>query len=267
MNRDLNILIPVRNPTEVILDSVRSLIRQNNRSFSVLLSDNYSNTGVELIDQARNLLNEAGITCELLQPPSELGRVEHWNWLHYQSKAEWLKPLFAGDWLEEIYISRVFELRKRYPECRYFYSSYHYHKKGEEKVVVPSWAGALRSRDEMRLVVARHGMQFGPPSAACYHRDLFYQHGAYNPMIPICADSYLFCQLAAAAPSYGFREALCHFHIHDSRFSTDLDTKTRKSLQEGRFYATSLAAQSWLQRWKVPPVNWVRRLVKLTLGR
>jgi len=266
MTLDMDILVPLRNPTAVLLDSIRSLSAQSERSFSVLISDNHSSKGSEFIEESAAILRDASIACQVLRPAMELGRVEHWNWLHYQSGADWLKPLFAGDWLEPVYTARVLELRKRHPECRYIYSSYHYHKKDEEKIVVPHWTGVLQDKQEMRQVVARHGMQFGPPSAACYHRELFYSQGSYNPMIPICADSHLFCQFAASAPSYGIKEALCHFNIHDNRFSTGLAEKALETRRETICYMVMLGSQAWFQGWKVSGRHWLRRAIRILMG-
>ena len=105
----LEVLIPVRNPTEVFEKTVESLAAQTDKNFSVLISDNFSTRGSELFEAALKKLSAAGIAARKIQPPAELGRVEHWNWLHQESKADWFKPLFAGDWLEPIYIARLRE--------------------------------------------------------------------------------------------------------------------------------------------------------------
>src|SRR5690348_1069158 len=98
----IEVLIPVRNPTEVFAKTIDSLAAQTDKKFSVLISDNFSTRGTEHIEASLQTLSAAGISARKIQPPSELGRVEHWNWLHHQSQADWLKPLFAGDWLEPV---------------------------------------------------------------------------------------------------------------------------------------------------------------------
>src|SRR2546421_4203992 len=106
---EFEILIPVRNPTEVLGKTVESLASQTDKGFSVLISDNFSTSGQEHLERALAALAQAGLSARRIQPPAELGRVEHWNWLHYQSGAQWLKPLFTGDWLERDYVAAVRE--------------------------------------------------------------------------------------------------------------------------------------------------------------
>jgi glycosyltransferase involved in cell wall biosynthesis len=57
----LEIILPVRNPTAVLTQTVRSLATQTDRRFTVLLSDNHSTQGLELLEAAVNELQDAGI--------------------------------------------------------------------------------------------------------------------------------------------------------------------------------------------------------------
>ena len=102
----IEVIIPLRNPTDVLRKTVCSLVEQTNSDFSVLISDNFSTQGQELISEGVNQLQGAGIAVRVLRPPAELGRVEHWNWAHHGAAGAWLKPLFAGDWLEPDYVAR-----------------------------------------------------------------------------------------------------------------------------------------------------------------
>src|ERR1700716_291691 len=107
MSRELAVLIPLRNPTEVLRRTIASLTAQTDREFFVLLSNNHSTTGLNFIEEARNALEQSGLKVSLIQPPQELERIEHWNWMHFQSSAEWIKLLFAGDWLEPACITAI----------------------------------------------------------------------------------------------------------------------------------------------------------------
>src|SRR5882672_9821567 len=137
---NLEILIPVRNPTEVFSKTIDSLAAQTDKNFSVLISDNFSTKGQEHLAAALEKLSAAGIAARKIQPPVELGRVEHWNWLHYQSQADWLKPLFAGDWLEPEYVTTIFKTAREEPSCGYIYCGFQYHRGAETTPVVSHWS-------------------------------------------------------------------------------------------------------------------------------
>ena len=115
--KTLQIIIPLRNPPPVLEKTVSSLVAQDNREFSVLLSDNHSTEGLELIEAAAVALQQAGITVHRARPPFELGRVEHWNWAHHQATVDWVKPIFVGDWLEPGYVAELSAAVIGNPEC------------------------------------------------------------------------------------------------------------------------------------------------------
>jgi hypothetical protein len=261
----IEVLIPVRNPTEVFAKTFDSLAAQTDRNFSVLISDNFSTKGSEQIESALKKLSEAGIAARKVRPPSELGRVEHWNWLHQQSGADWLKPLFAGDWLEPAYISRVREIADATPACRYIYSNGYTHRPGEPDFTSHNrWAGRFNTAKEMQDVVLRHGMQFGPPSAAAYERQAFLSAGGYDPKLPITADSYLFCKLAARFGAAGVQEKLVHFNIHAARYSTGLPEKRRETFRETISYFFALARDVRADGGRIPVFGFLRLLARET---
>jgi glycosyltransferase involved in cell wall biosynthesis len=254
----LEIVIPLRNPTDVLQSSIDSLVAQTDRDFSVLLSDNHSTSGDEFITEALEKLRTAGIAVEKIQPPAELGRVEHWNWLHYQATADWLKPLFAGDWLDVGYIATLRAAITQEPQCSYIFCGYHYYR-GEETMMVQShWSGRFFTPAEMQDVVLRYGMNFGPPSAAAYRREIFLKAGGYDPTLPICADSLLFCQLAARHGVYGIPKAYLHFLIHAARFSHMLPEKERETFREKLRYCATLGLNAWHERWRFPFLGYLR---------
>jgi glycosyltransferase involved in cell wall biosynthesis len=261
----LEILIPIRNPTDVFSKTADSLAAQTDKNFSVLISDNFSTTGREHIEQALKKLSEAGIFARKIQPPIELGRVEHWNWLHQQSNADWLKPLFGGDWLEPAYISRVREIAATTPACRYIYSNGYTHRPGLPDLTAHNqWAGRFSTAKEMQDVVLRNGMQFGPPSAAAYERQAFLSAGGYDPKLPIAADSYLFCKLAARFGAAGIQEKFVHFNIHAARFSTGLPEKRWETFRETMTYFFKLARDVRADGGRIPIFGFLRLLARET---
>ncbi len=245
----LEIILPLRNPTDVIEQTVRSIVGQTDRGFSVLLSDNHSTKGTELIDAAARQLESAGLTVRRVLPAIELGRVEHWNWAHHQATGDWLKPVFAGDWLELDYVAKLRAAREGNPACRYIFVGFVLHRLDTAPTkVVSAWAGRFHAAAEIQQVVLRYGMQFGPPSAAAYERNAFLSLGGYPTPLPICSDSLLFCAMAGRFGVLGLAEPLCHFNIHGARFSTSLPQKRKDTFRENITYYFMLVYQAWANR-------------------
>lgn len=261
----LEIIIPLRNPTEVLDKTIESLIAQTDRNFSVLISDNYSTKGGEHIDRAMDRLGRSGVAVRKIEPPLELERVEHWNWAHYQSGSDWLKPLFVGDWLEPGYVARIHEIVAAHASCRFIHSSYflHRHDAQASKVLVSNtWSGRFYTPAEMQDVVLRHGMQFGPPSGVAYERTAFVSLGGYSPALPITADCLFFCSMAAQFGAMGIPEPLLNFNIHANRFSKQLPQIRRETLQETYTYLFALAYHAWTENIRIPVLGFLRLLAR-----
>lgn len=256
----IEVLIPLRNAPAVFRTTVDSLLAQTDRGFRVLLSDNHSTTGGEVIAETLDRLHAAGIAAERLAPPVELERVEHWNWLHFQATAPWLKPLFAGDWLEPDYIASVRAEIAAEPRCRYVYCGYLLHDAATGAVTEtrPGWAGPFRPAEEMREIVLRYAHQSGPPSAAIYERTAFVAAGGYRTGLPIAADSLLFCALAARHGAKGIPRALCHFNLHGGRFTNLLPGRQLAVYREKFTYIATLAYHAWTEKLPVPKLALAR---------
>ena len=68
----VELILPLRNPTEVLEQTVRSITGQTDRGFSVLISDNYTTKGGEWIDAAMKNFGKRGLPR---------GASSHrWNW-------------------------------------------------------------------------------------------------------------------------------------------------------------------------------------------
>jgi glycosyltransferase involved in cell wall biosynthesis len=259
--KTLDIILPLRNPPAAFEKTVESLLAQTDRRFTVLLSDNHSTSGAEIIPAVAKKLASAGIFARCVRPPIELGRVEHWNWAMTESSAEWLKPVFAGDWLEPDYVSIIREAAEENPACRYIFCSYVLHPGSNPPVTVTSpWAGRFRPPSEMQQRVLSHGMQFGPPSAAAYERGAFIAIGGYATTLPICADGLTFCTMASRFGVLGIAEPLCHFNIHDARFSTKLPGRRRDSLRELLTFYGMLGYRAWAGFMPLPAISFARLL-------
>ena len=261
----IEVILPLRNPPAVLGQSVESLATQTDRNFSVLISDNYSTKGEDIIVAAVTRLERAGIQVRRVRPPFELGRVEHWNWAHYEAAADWLKPVFAGDWLESGYIARLREVINANAACRYIFCNYVLHLGNNPPTNMASvWAGRFRPAAEMEQNVLRAGMQFGPPSAAAMQRNAFISVGGYPTPLPICSDSLMFCTLASRYGVYGIADALCHFNIHDARFSTSLPGKRRDTFRETITFCWMLAYRAWAAGIEFSKLAFLRLLARET---
>jgi glycosyltransferase involved in cell wall biosynthesis len=255
----LEVIIPLRNPTDVLEQTIQSLAAQTDRGFSVLLSDNFSTQGIEFISRAEITLNNSGISVRRIRPPESLERVEHWNWAHLQATGKWLKPLFVGDWLEPAYVASVAAAAAAHPQCRYIFANYSLHRIGQLTQTGDNpILGCYRPATEMRDLVLRLGMQFGPPSVAAYERNAFIGVGGYPTTLPICADSLFFCTLAASFGGLGLPEPLCHFNIHEARFSTSLPEKRRFTLGETFTYSLLLGYHAWTDNFSLPRPGYAR---------
>jgi hypothetical protein len=76
--------------------------------------------------------------------------------------------------------------------------------------------------------------------------------------LPICADSLLFCKLAARNGSCRQPRALVHFLIHAARFSDMLPGKWPGSFREALCYFASLGMTAWQERWRFPALGSLR---------
>lgn len=261
----LEVILPLRNPTDVLEKTVESLAAQTDRRFSILLSDNHSTQGLEFMGAVVQRFQALGIPVKRVRPPVELGRVEHWNWAHHAATGEWVKPVFAGDWLDKNYIETLRAASRDNPECRYIYATFVVHRMdAEPEIVRGMWAGKFESPAYMERVILRLGMQFGPPSAAAYERAVFVALGGYPTALPICSDNILFCAMASRYGALGLMEPLCHFNIHGARFSTNLHQRRKDTLRETLTFSLMLGYRAWAERVSFSKSAFVRMLLRET---
>ena len=88
--------------------------------------------------------------------------------------------------------------------------------------------------------------------------------GGYPTPLPICADSLLFCTLAARHGAYGIPEALCHFNIHGARFSTGLPGKRRDTFAETITYHFMMLYFLWSENVPIPRLPFFKLIARET---
>lgn len=212
--------MPVRNPGDKLIESVASLTAQTASGYAVLFSDNLSTSGLDIIEQARETLRQAGVPTRVVRPPFELGRVEHWNWAHSQATADWLKPLFVGDLLAPEYIARVYERVLARPAARIIRCELETRWASGER-----WVTHAPCPDESLTPAAflRHyphlGNWLGGPVNMAYHQLAWQLAGGYMPQLPACADLQLYLTMILRHGLETIPVALAIFQLHTQRFS------------------------------------------------
>jgi hypothetical protein len=251
---NLEIIIPLRNPTEVFDKTVESLLAQTDKNFSVLISDNHSNKGQEYIERALDRLKEGGVTTQKIKPPVELERVEHWNWAHYQSSGDWLKPLFAGDWLESCYVARIRKIISDNPSCHYIHIPAFSHQFAMAASVVPpanGWEGRFRSSVEMRELLTRDEAELGPSICAVYERTAFFALGGYPPTRSPFTDLFFFRMLAANFGVLGLMAPLVHLRSPVDHASSHFPEAKNEDLNERITSHFAFAYYAWTEGYRL----------------
>jgi hypothetical protein len=215
----IEVVMPLRNPTAVLRQSIASLASQSTREFSVCLSDNWSVKGQELFDEAEAQLRAAGVATRRVRPPLELGRIEHWNWSHHQCAAEWIKPLFAGDWLGEAYVATTRAAIVDHPAVDVVNCTLTSHFQDGFEHATPL-AGGFHSPEEVLASAFRDGNRIGGPQNICLRKSAFTTGGGYPPALPVSADYWVYLLLALRNGLATCPEPLAHFNYHPDRFST-----------------------------------------------
>jgi glycosyltransferase involved in cell wall biosynthesis len=238
----LEVLIPVRNPGEVFAGTVDSLLAQRDRNFSVLLSDNYSTEGLERIEAATERMAAGGIAVRRVRPPYELGRVQHWNWLHHQSSADWLKPLFVGDRLRPECLEACRALMASEPQVQFIFFQFELHR-GKTTTVADlgGLSGFVDPAEAFRKAIFEGNFGGGPVNVL-YTRTAFQAAGGHLTSLPLMADFDLYTRLATQVPSYALARVLGDFVLHDQRFAKRGSGTRRESMNAEWVLAASLFA-------------------------
>ena len=212
--------MPVRNPGAKLLETGASLAAQTARGFGVVLSDNFSTSGQEILAQFEAEMAAAGIPVRRVRPPYELGRVQHWNWAHAQGTADWLKPLFVGDLLQPDYVLRHRQRVEARPSAQIIRCEF-------EVLVAGISQPAARAPFALEHLTPENFLNYFPllgnwiggPINIAYRRTAWQAAGGYAPQLPACADLKLNAQLAARYGLEVIHETLAVFQLHDQRFS------------------------------------------------
>jgi hypothetical protein len=219
----LEIIVPVRNPGDKLLETGASLVAQTERGFGVVVSDNFSTSGAEFVEEFSRMLAAAEIPVRRVRPPFELGRVQHWNWAHAQGEADWLKPLFTGDLLLPRYVEKLRERLVKNPAAQIVRCEF------EQRTPTGNFPAARAPFSNLRLSSAQFleffpllGNWLGGPINIAYARTAWQASGGYAVQLPACADLQLSALLALQHGLEVLHEPLAVFQLHGQRFSSGI---------------------------------------------
>jgi len=216
----LEIIMPVRNPDSKLIESGASLVSQTERNFGVVLSDNFTSKGSEIIAQFCDELNAAGIPVRRVKPGRELGRVQHWNWAHAQGWAEWLKPLFVGDLLKPEYVARVRQ-RAEKPQAHVIRCEFETRTPTGSSVSSVPFRQESLSPSEFLDYFPGRGNWLGGPLNMAYRLTAFQVTGGYATQLPSCADYKLHATLAVRYGLEIIHKNLATVQLHERGTSQD----------------------------------------------
>jgi glycosyltransferase involved in cell wall biosynthesis len=225
----LCVFLPVRNPGEEFISSIRSLCNQSDKDFTVLLSDNYSSAGRKNLEIAAELLRAAQIPFEVVKPPQELGRVEHWNYAAFYPSARWVKPLFAGDELFPDFIARFHDLRKKYPQATLFRASF---EMNSAPCASPPCRQEYLSPQDFLDYFPHYGNWLGGPVNSAYRKDSLIAIGGFDTSLPAVADYKVAALCALDGGVLIESRCLARFVLHDKRFSKGINKRRVNGLAE-----------------------------------
>lgn len=119
--RPYEVIIPVRNGGQSLINSIESLIPSlaSGRVF-LTISDNFSTDGAAWKKTIETLPSEQ---WRVISPPESLGRVEHWSWAFAQARSPWVKPLMTGDRIHGAFWDWADQATTQFPQAGVFFSS------------------------------------------------------------------------------------------------------------------------------------------------
>lgn len=215
----IDIICPVRNGGRLFgktLDSLSAIASTD--GIKLIISDNHSTDNRSWLSKFKEL-QAMGWDAEILSPPSQLGRTEHWSWAFSQGTNEWIKPLFVGDKLMSDYF-RVFKDILNM-ESVGLASGQHIIQL-PDKTAVPAESGSISIFNQKQFLNENliRGNILGPPSAALFRRKTMIDALPFDEDLPWAADWALYLRAAKNGDVAHIRRNVVTFNQNSARFST-----------------------------------------------
>jgi hypothetical protein len=227
----IEFILPMSHPAVDVSETIPSLLAQTDRRFSVLISDNFAEQSGAVVNRAVELLAAGGIAVRRMKPPAPMSLIEHWNWTHAQSEADWLKPLLPGDKLMPHFVEKVLQRAALNKPAKLIQCDYviQFHTDGVSNPVV--FNSTSLTAAEFFEVFARQGNCIGGPLNVCYRRDAFFAAGGLGVHLSYYAHYNLHLRLCLESGVEIIPEML-------------VSTRARGGFPAGRF-------NRWIERWLV----------------
>lgn len=130
-NPFFSIVIPTRDRSDLIVETVLSALNQDNADFEIILSDNSSNVATQ------KALQNAGLITRInyIRPPSELNMPDHWEFASEKATGRYVLILTDRSILKQGTLKTIFDQIQKHsadkpaPICSWGWSLYDDHKK------------------------------------------------------------------------------------------------------------------------------------------
>lgn len=241
-NPSIQIVCPVRNGGANFCGTLLSFSRlKETENAFLLVSDNYSDDGMPWKSTLDSLNN---LPVEVIRPPKPLGRIEHWNWIFSQAKADLIKPVMVGEELLPNYLQEIRKVFRENHDLSLVFCQIKPLEKNGPKQPVPEIDNKLIDYDEyLRLCIKQMKMNvIGPLSAVIFDRRYLEHALPFSQKHSWTADWRLYSSCIRQAPAFFVRQPLCLFNQKIPRFSTRF-SNVWNAISEEWEYLAELSAQ------------------------
>lgn len=236
---DFEVVCPIRNGGENFAATLSSLRDQGGTGGALLISDNFSTDGQPWRSKLEAL---KGWTIRVIQPPAELGRVEHWNWACEQSDAPCVKPMMSGDLLTTGAIANLQNALNQNPDAAFVFGQTHLREADKQSLIGPPHGGGPMEWDTFLTLSLAHCNFTGTLSAIAFRGKNLRAALPFDPRWPWTADWRLLAACARNAPCFYLPEPVCVLDRTQGRYSSRAST-IWPSLREEWIFLTELARE------------------------
>jgi hypothetical protein len=236
----LEVVCPIRNGGMHFAATLRSLRGQGGDGCSLLISDNFSSDGKPWRD---TLVELAGWQVRVIQPPRELGRVEHWNWACEQSTGTIVKLIMSGDQINPDSLRALRETFASHPGISLAFGQNRIRETDKEFVAGAPHAGGEITHPEFIALSLQHFNFIGTLSAVAFRGDVLRTALPFHAEYAWTADWRLYSRCLKTAPAWCLPQPVCLLDRTFARLSS-----SRKiiggSLREEWRYLAELAQEA-----------------------
>jgi hypothetical protein len=242
--RQYEVIIPVRNGGETLVQSIESVLGCSNASQLLLtLSDNFSTDGAPWKKALEKFPTDA---WRIIAPPQSLGRVEHWTWAFAQGQLPWVKPLMAGDLIEDAYWNWAGSATAKFPEAGMLFSHNWVNDPGKahpdmSRVPAGGWESILYTKEDFMRDAVQCYNHIGALTRVLVRTEIMRRALPFQPDFPWTADWRFYKRVLQQAPAVRTSAPLVCLDRSISRLSTSWKG-LRGSFREDWNFAAEQAA-------------------------